>query len=146
MKLSNISLLLLRLAISYVWLTAGITKLLNGQFISTFPNTLENFSKNSPHAFYSNFLHTYVMSHANIFAQLVTWGEILTGVAFLIGFPIVIACISGIFMNINYYLVANTTPSQFLNIILIFSQLVAYTNGAGAIWGLSTKTNLKFKS
>ena len=146
MKLSNVSLLLLRIAISYVWLTAGITKLLNGQFITTFPNTLENFAKNSPYSFYSNFLHTYVMSHANIFAQLVTWGEILTGVAFLIGFPIAIACISGIFMNINYYLVANTTPSQFLNIILIFSQLVAYTNGAGAIWGLSTKTNLKFKS
>lgn len=139
MSLSNLSLLLLRLAISYVWLTAGLSKLFNPQFIPTFPNTLANFAKECPHIFYQDILNNYVIPHSYVFAQLTIWGEVLTGVAFLLGFPLAIACTSGIFMNLNYYLVANTTPSQFLNIILIFSQLVAYANGAGKVWGMEAK-------
>lgn len=139
MKLSSISLLLLRLAISYVWLTAGLSKLFNPQFISTFPNTLSTFAKNSPHQFYSDFIAQNIMPYSYIFSQLVVWGEVLTGIAFLIGFPLSIALIAGVFMNLNYFLVANTTPSQFLNILMVFSQFVAYANGAGNIWGLEAK-------
>ena len=143
MLIKNLSLFLLRLSISYVWLAAGISKLLNKQFISTFGGTLETFAKNSPFPSYSSFLHTYVMPNAQIFAQLITWGEILTGIAFLLGFPMLIAAAAGIFMNVNYYLVATTAPSQFINIILIFSQFAAYANGAGSFWGLSAKFGKK---
>ncbi len=139
MNLSSVSLLLLRLAISYIWLTAGISKLLNAQFLSTFPQTLAGFAKNTPFDFYEKILNQYVMPHAMIFAQLTVWGEILTGVAFLLGFPLSLACLTGVFMNINYFLVATAIPSQFLNLILIFSQFAAYTNGAGKLWGLEAK-------
>ncbi len=141
MNLSNFSLLLLRLAISYIWLTAGISKLVSPQFINAFPNTLSTFAKGTHFVFYSNFLKEYIMPHSYIFAQLTIWGEILTGVAFLLGFPMVIAVIAGILMNVNYYLVATSTPSQFINILLIFSQFAAYATGAGNFWGLSA--NLK---
>lgn len=143
MRLNELSLFLLRLSISYIWLTAGISKLFNKQFISTFPSTLEAFQKNTPFSFYSEFLAKYIMPNSEIFAQLTIGGEILTGIAFLLGFPMIIATVAGIFMNINYYLVANTAPSQFVNIILIFSQLAAYANGAGNIWGLSAKIGKK---
>lgn len=141
MNLSNFSLILLRLAISYIWLTAGISKLVSPQFINTFPNTLSTFAKGTHFAFYSNFLKEYIMPHSYIFAQLTIWGEILTGVAFLLGFPMVIAVMAGILMNVNYYLVSTSTPSQFINILLIFSQFAAYATGAGNFWGLSA--NLK---
>ncbi len=141
MNLSNFSLILLRLAISYIWLTAGISKLVSPQFINTFPNTLSTFAKGTHFAFYSNFLKEYIMPHSYIFAQLTIWGEILTGVAFLLGFPMVIAVMAGILMNVNYYLVSTSTPSQFINILLIFSQFAAYATGAGNCWGLSA--NLK---
>lgn len=143
MRLSDLSLLLLRLAISYIWLTAGLSKLFNKQFISTFPTTLQTFAKSSPFDFYSDFINKFVMPNSQIFAQLTTWGEILTGVAFLLGFPMFLAAIVGIFMNLNYYFVATTVPSQFLNIILIFSQFAAYANGAGEVWGLSAKIGKK---
>ena len=143
MNLTNVSLLLLRLAISYVWLTAGLSKFFNPQFISTFPNTLNTFANNSPYQFYSDFIAQNIMPHSYIFSQLVVWGEVLTGVAFLIGFPLSIAMIAGIFMNLNYFLVANTTPSQFLNILMIFSQFTAYANGAGNIWGFNPKFGKK---
>lgn len=143
MNLSSLSLLFLRLAISYVWLSAGISKLLNPQFISTFSATLNNFAKGSPFEFYSNFLRDFVMPKASLFAQLTIWGEILTGIAFFLGFPMLIAAAIGIFMNLNYYLVATATPSQFVNIILIFSQFAAYANNAGSIWGLSAKISKK---
>ena len=143
MNLSTLSLLLLRLAISYVWLSAGLSKLFNPQFISTFSNTLTTFAKNSPFHFYSEFLNQYVIPKAYIFAQLTVWGEVLTGIAFLIGFPMTIAALAGVFMNLNYYFVATSAPSQFVNIILIFSQFAAYANGAGTIWGLSAKFGKK---
>ena len=139
MKLGSISLVLLRLAISYIWLTAGISKLINPQFINNFSATLEGFAKGSPYSFYSDILNQYVIPHSYIFAQLTIWGETLTGIAFLLGFPMIIATLAGIFMNINYYLVATSPPSQFINILLIFSQFAAYANGAGSIWGLSAK-------
>jgi len=139
MKLGAFSLLLLRLTISYIWLSAGIHKLLDSNFISTFPNTIKSFSSASPFQFYTSFLNDTVLSNAQIFAQLTIWGEILTGIAFLLGFPILLGAISGIFMNLNYLLVATSTPSQFLNLILIAAQFVAYANKAGSFWGLEAK-------
>ena len=139
MNFNVISLVLLRLAISYIWLTAGISKLLNPGFINSFSQTLSGFAKGTHFSFYSEYLNHYIMPHALLFAQLTIWGEILTGVAFLLGFPLSIACIAGITMNLNYFFVATQTPSQFLNIILIFSQIAAYTNGAGKSWGLEAK-------
>lgn len=143
MNFNNISLLLLRLAISYIWLTAGMSKLLNAEFINNFPHTLTEFAKNSPYNFYSNFLNQSVIPHAYIFAQLTIWGEILTGIAFLFGFPMAIAVFAGILMNLNYYFVAHAAPSQFLNILMVFSQLAAYSTGAGSIWGIEAKFNKK---
>ena len=143
MNPSGISLLLLRLALSYVWLSAGLSKLFNKQFITTFSETLHEFAKNTHYTFYASFLKDHVISNSQIFAQFTIWGEILTGVAFLLGFPLVLATAAGIFMNLNYYFVANTIPSQFLNIIMIFSQLAAYANSAGSFWGLSASISKK---
>ena len=137
MNLSGISLLLLRLALSYIWLTAGLSKLFNPKFIGSFSGTLTEFANNTHYAFYTGLLKDHVIPHAQIFAQLTVWGEILTGIAFLLGFPLFIAAVVGIFMNLNYYFVATTTPSQFLNIIMIFSQFAAYANSAGSFWGVS---------
>jgi len=141
MNLANISLLLLRLSISYIWLSAGISKFLNREFISSFSITIETFAKNTPYDFYANFLKQYIIPNSSIFSQLTVWGEILTGVAFLLGFPMVVAALAGILMNINYFFVATNTPSQFINILLIFSQFAVYATGAGSIWGLSAKIN-----
>ena len=143
MKFNELSLLLLRLSISYVWLTAGLSKLFNPQFISNFPVTLQGFVKNTPFDFYEGFLKQYILPHVSIFAQLTIWGEILAGVAFLLGFPMVLAALIGIFMNFNYYMVATSAPSQFVNIIMIFSQFAAYACGAGNFWGIDAKLNKK---
>ena len=137
MNPSGISLLLLRLALSYVWLTAGVSKLFNKQFINTFSETLHEFAKNTHYSFYTSILNDHIIPNSQIFAQLTIWGEILTGIAFLLGFPLFLAAAVGIFMNLNYYFVATTVPSQFLNLIMIFSQLAAYANSAGSFWGLS---------
>lgn len=144
MHLNNISLFCLRLAISYIWLSAGISKLSNSKFIDSFPATLLNFEKGTHFAFYAGFLKQYVISNAHIFAQLTIWGEILTGAAFFLGFPMSIAALTGIFMNLNYFFVSTSTPSQLLNILMIFSQFAAYATGAGNYWGISMKMNKKF--
>ena len=143
MNPAGISLLLLRLAISYVWLSAGLSKLFNSKFINTFSETLQGFAKNTHYSFYTGFLNDHIIPNSQIFAQFTIWGEILTGIAFLLGFPLFIAAAIGIFMNLNYFFVATTVPSQFLNIIMIFSQLAAYANSAGSFWGLSASISKK---
>ncbi len=143
MKLNELSLFALRLSISYIWISAGFSKLTNKDFIDTFPKTLEGFAKSTHYDFYAGFLKQYIMPNSHLFSQLTVWGEILTGIAFLLGFPLMIAAFAGILMNVNYFLVSNAIPSQFLNIILIFSQLTAYTCNAGNIWGLSAKIGRK---
>ena len=136
MNPQSLSLFLLRLALSFIWLSAGLSKLFDRQFINNFPNTIGNFAKASHFYFYTDFLNQYVIPNSEVFAQLSVWGEILTGVAFLIGFPMVLGALVGIFLNLNYFLIATQPPSQFLNILMIFSQLVAYTNDAGCTWGM----------
>lgn len=143
MKLSELSLFALRFATSYIWISAGISKLFNKGFIDAFPKTIDGFMKSCHYDFYIGALKQYVLPNAHLFAQLTIWGEILTGIAFLLGFPLFIAALVGIFMNINYFLVANSTPSQFLNIIMIFSQFALYACTAGNIWGLSAKIGKK---
>ena len=143
MKLSELSLFALRLTTSYIWITAGVSKLLNKTFIDTFPGTIQGFMKSCHYDFYIGVLKQYVLPNAHLFAQLTVWGEILTGIAFLLGFPLLIAAFFGIFMNINYYLVANAIPSQFLNLIMIFAQFALYACSAGNIWGLSAKIGKK---
>jgi len=61
MRLNELSLLLLRLSISYIWLSTGLSKLFNKEFISSFPGTLSSFAKNSPFEFYSSFLNQYII-------------------------------------------------------------------------------------
>lgn len=143
MKLSELSLFALRLTTSYIWITAGVSKLLNKTFIDTFTGTIQGFIKSCHYDFYIGALKQYVLPNAHLFAQLTVWGEILTGIAFLLGFPLMIAAFMGIFMNVNYYLVANAIPSQFLNLIMIFAQFALYACSAGNIWGLSAKIGKK---
>lgn len=143
MKINEISLFALRLTVSYIWISAGTSKLFNDKFIPSFPAVLDGFSKACHFSFYVGFLKQYIVPNAHLFAQLTIWGEILTGVAFLLGFPMMVAAFVGIFMNVNYFLVSTTPPSQFLNILLIFAQLTAATCGAGNIWGLSAKVGKK---
>ena len=138
-KLNNLSLLLLRLAISYIWLSSGISKLLSPDFINSFGGIIQGFAKSCSFPFYANFLNEYVVPHIQIFAQLIVWGEILTGASFLLGFPLILASLSGMFMNLNYFFVATSVPSQFLNIIMIVSQFACWSCGAGSIWGLEAK-------
>ncbi len=143
MKVNEISLFLLRLSISYIWITAGISKLFNNSFIPTFSSTMQNFIKACHYDFYVGFLKQYIVPNVHIFAQLTIWGEILVGVGFLLGFPIGLATFFGIFMNANYFLVSAAPPSQFLNILMIFSQLAVSACNAGNIWGLSAKIGKK---
>lgn len=141
--MNGFSLLCLRLAISYIWLSAGFSKLFNKEFIGGFSKMIAGFASNTHYGFYATFLKDHVLPNSQLFAQLTIWGEILTGVAFLLGFPLILAAAIGILMNLNYFFIATSTPSQFVNILMIFSQFATYANNAGNIWGLSASVNKK---
>ena len=130
MNFSNISITLLRLAVSYIWLSKGITKLFDTLFITTFQRSIVQVINSTPYEFYSIFLKQFALPNAIIIAQLGIWTEILAGVAFLLGFPLLIAIICGIFLNVNYFFASLFPQLQLFNVLMIFAQLAVYGNSS----------------
>ncbi len=119
------ALFLIQLVMAYEWTHAGIEKIASGTFVSSLPQTLEAFASKTTFRWYaaSVLQNGYVRSPA--FAQMVQWGEILTGIglvcavifalvtrgprrrasAWLGGFSALVGAV----MNMNFYLAASTT-------------------------------------
>lgn len=56
-------------------------------------------------ASYATFLRTFVQPNAAFWSYLVSWGELLVGIALLLGLFMGIAALFGSFMNMNCRLV-----------------------------------------
>ncbi|MHB8870949.1 MAG: DoxX family membrane protein [Candidatus Doudnabacteria bacterium] len=68
---------------------------------------------------YADFLNGFVTQHAVGFSYMVTYGEILVGVALILGIFTGIAAFFGSFMNMNFLLAGTVS----VNPILLFLQL-----------------------
>src|SRR5690606_34126364 len=53
---------------------------------------------------YANFLQNVVLENAEIFGYLIAWGELLVGVALIVGLFVGIAAFFGLLMNLNFLL------------------------------------------
>ena len=53
---------------------------------------------------YATFLSNFVLPHAAAFSYMVAWGELLVGIALIIGLLVGLSAFAGMFMNLNYML------------------------------------------
>lgn len=77
---------------------------------------------------YANFLQSAVLAHPVFWSNLVAWGELIVGIALIVGFLTGIAAFFGLFMNLNYLLAGtvSTNPILFtLSIGLILAWKIA---------------------
>ncbi len=136
--------LLLRLYVGWEWLVAGWGKLNNpawtgdaaGTAISGFVNgALAKTEGAHPdvQGWYAAFLQTFVLPHATLWSYLITWGEILVGIALIVGIFTGIAAFFGSFMNINYLLAGTVSTNPVLFVIATWLVLAWKTAGW---WGL----------
>jgi thiosulfate dehydrogenase [quinone] large subunit len=151
--------LIVRLYVGYEWLTAGLEKLTGYSF--TFDSTfgthtgsswifgshvgaaIEGFAKGgltqasgahpAVQSWYAWFLQNIVIPNAGFFAYLVTFGEVLVGVALILGLLTGIAAFFGLFMNMNYLLAGTVSTNPILGVLAIL--LVLAWRIAG-YWGL----------
>lgn len=130
--------LAVRLYLGYEWISSGLTKLGSdawtgqhaGAAIAGFAKgALAKTSGDHPdvQSWYGTFLQDLVMPNAAVFARLVTAGELLVGLALVLGALTGIAAFFGITMNANY-LLAGTVSSNPVLIILGTLVVLAWRN------------------
>ncbi len=137
---------ILRLYLGYEWLTAGWGKLTNpagvwvgdkaGAAITGFLNgALKKTDGDHPdvQGFYAWFISNVALPNATLFSYLVTFGEIIVGVALILGLFTGLAAFFGGFMNSNFLLAGTVSSNPVLFILATFIVLAWRTSG---FWGL----------
>jgi len=117
--------LIVRIYVGWEWLDAGWGKVQNAAW--TGPNAgaaLSGFIQGALHktgsihpdvqGWYANFLQNIVLTHVNIWSHLVAYGELLVGLAIIIGIFTGIAAFFGLFMNLNYLLAGTVSTNPIL--------------------------------
>ncbi len=123
--------LILRLYIGWEWLLAGYEKLSNpawfgehaGSAVTGFLNgALQKTSGAHPDvaSWYAWFIQNVVLPHTVIFSYLVSIGEVLTGIALILGLFTSIAAFAGGFMNMNYLFAGTVSINPIMFLIEIF--------------------------
>ncbi len=69
---------------------------------------------------YAAFLHTFVLPNAALFAYLITFGEVLVGIALILGLLTGIAAFFGVFLNLNYLLAGTVSTNPILGFLALF--------------------------
>jgi thiosulfate dehydrogenase [quinone] large subunit len=131
--------LIVRVYVGYEWLIAGIAKYNNplwngvdagGALTGFMNNALTKTGGAHPdvQGWYAAFLKTVVLPHANLWSHVVTYGEILVGVALIVGLFTGIAAFFGLFMNLNFLLAGavSVNPILFvLSLLLVLAWRIA---------------------
>ena len=88
---------LVRILIGAVWLNGGLEKLLNPSFPGQFAASLEagGFVSQAP-PFFQGFMRGYVVPNAELFAQFMRAGELMLGIALILGLLTNLAAIGSV--------------------------------------------------
>ncbi len=136
--------LILRLYVGWEWLSAGWGKVTNPAWVGGQAGTaLTGFLKNAitettgahpaVQAWYGSFLQHFVLPSATVWSYAVSFGELLVGIALILGLFTGIAAFFGSFMNINYLMAGAVSTNPIL--FSIATLLVLAWKIAGW-WGL----------
>jgi thiosulfate dehydrogenase (quinone) large subunit len=138
---------ILRITIGYFFFHAGWQKLTSG-FISknVLLSILNGWVQHVNALWYKNFLLEYALPHSTIFSYLVTYGEILVGLALIFGFMTRGTALITIIMNLNYELASGwqSGASAIINKLFIICGLVILLSAAGRCFGVDRILHRKY--
>lgn len=132
--------LILRLYTGYEWLTAGYEKVINPAWVGANAGTaLSGFVNNAlkqttgahPNVqnWYATFLQNVVLPAAPVWSVIVSFGELLVGIALILGIFTGVAAFFGGFMNVNYLLAGAVSTNPFLFVFATWLVLAWKTAG-----------------
>ena len=136
--------LVARLYVGWIWLEAGLEKVQNPAWTgSTAGVAMKGFimgaiakaSGEHPAVqdWYAGFLNSVVIPNISVFSYLVAYGELLVGIALILGIFTGIAAFFGGFMNMNFLLAGTVSVNPILFLFELF--LILAWRVAGW-WGL----------
>ena len=107
--LARAALVLLRVYLGVVFLIAGVPKL-QGDFATGLTAFLEQRAMEQSHPFYRGFLQEVVLPNTQLFATLVTGGEVLVGVLLVLGLLTRLSATVALLLTLNYMLAKGAWP------------------------------------
>lgn len=124
----------------------GFRKLLNDGFPNGMVGFLKGNAENSP-AFYQNFVEAVVIPHRGLFAGLVAYGELLIGIALILGLATRYASIAGALLVANFWLAKGQGVLDGSNhdVVWLVIFLVLALIPAGKIAGLDDGLSDRFR-
>jgi thiosulfate dehydrogenase [quinone] large subunit len=132
---SAIWLALVRIFIGYIWLNSAIEKIAGGQFVGGLAKTLGTFASKNPIGWEKAFLTNVAIPNATVFGYLSMYGELLVGLALLLGIFSEVGAIAGLFMSLSFYFAAGWTSvsTDTLNLVMAGIQVILLLSGAGKV-------------
>jgi thiosulfate dehydrogenase [quinone] large subunit len=132
--------LILRLYAGYEWFTAGYEKLINPAWVGAKAGAgMTGFIKGalsqttgahpSVQTWYAWFLQHAVLPAVGFWSYLITFGELLVGIALILGIFTGIAAFFGGFMNVNYLMAGAVSTNPILFVIATWLVLAWRTAG-----------------
>ena len=108
------------------------------RWIETMPGIVGKQAADNPILWYKSFLDNTVLANPALFAQLTAWGEVVTGVALVLGLWAGIGALTGLSLVINYGLATQwMSPGQRgFHIVLVSCMVVFFLARSGREWGL----------
>lgn len=136
--------LVIRVYIGWQWVVAGWDKIQSPVWVGektgvalkgflTFALTKTGGEHPDVQNWYAQFLSGFVMHNLSVFSYLVSYGELLVGIALIIGAFTGIAAFFGAFMNMNYLLAGTVSTNPFL---LFFELFLILAWRIAGWWGL----------
>lgn len=127
--------LIVRLYVGWEWLAAGWAKTLNPAWVGSdaggairgfLAGSLQKTGGAHPDVqwWYASFIQNYALENAYLLSHMVAIGELLVGVALILGVFVGIAAFFGAFMNMNFLLAGTVSANPvflFLGILLILA-------------------------
>lgn len=132
--------LLVRLYIGWQWLLAGEEKLTSAAWVGSaagsaikgfFLGALQQAGGIHPNVsgWYAYFIQNIALPNAALFSYLVTYGELVVGLALIFGIFTGIAAFFGAFMNLNYLFAAAVSINPLMLLLEMFLILAWRTAG-----------------
>jgi hypothetical protein len=143
-----LAVILIQVIFGFEWLRAGWEKIEGGVFVPNLPKTFAAFADKNPYPWMKSFLTGAATANATLFGQLVQWGELLAGIALILGAAyslyvalsgevnpllvrveevlVALALLGGMIMNaVFWFAAAHMNPStDSVNFVMFFTQLV----------------------
>lgn len=137
----------LRITLGLFFFQAGWGKLASGFISKNMLLTIFNeWVQHVQYPWYKNFLLEYAMPHCMIFSYLVTYGEIMVGLALIFGLMIRGTALVAMFMSLNYELASGWRPGAgaIVNKIFLACELVVLLSAAGRSFGIDRILHRKY--